>query len=82
MCGRAAFVPGPPCKRAWDDKVLKELAIYATVSNLVRVVMMEAATRQGVDIERISLVDLLLALRNDKRRIAQIGGQSKSTRPF
>jgi Transposase DDE domain len=41
------------------DGVLKELTIYAIVYNLVRVVMMEAADRQGVDEERISFVDAL-----------------------
>jgi hypothetical protein len=41
------------------DGVLKELAVYAIVYNLVRVVMMEAADRQGVDVERISFVDAL-----------------------
>jgi hypothetical protein len=39
------------------EGVLKELTIYAIVYNLVRVVMMEAAARQGVDIERISFID-------------------------
>ena len=41
------------------EGVLKELTVYAIVYNLVRVVMMEAATRQGVDIERISFIDAL-----------------------
>jgi hypothetical protein len=41
------------------DGVLKELTIFAIVYNLVRVVMMEAATRQGVDVERISFIDAL-----------------------
>jgi len=41
------------------DGVLKEFAIYAIVYNLVRVVMMEAAARQGVDVERISFIDAL-----------------------
>jgi Transposase DDE domain len=39
------------------DGVLKELTIYAIVYNLVRVVMMAAAERQRVAIERISFVD-------------------------
>lgn len=39
--------------------VLKELAVYAIVYNLVRVVMLEAARRQDVDVERISFVDAL-----------------------
>jgi hypothetical protein len=37
--------------------VLKELTVYAIVYNLVRVVMVEAARRQGADVERISFVD-------------------------
>ncbi len=41
------------------DGVLKELTVYAVVYNLVRVVMLEAAGRQGVDAERISFVDAL-----------------------
>ena len=41
------------------EGVLKELTVYAIVYNLVRVVMMEAARRQGVDVERVSFVDAL-----------------------
>jgi len=37
--------------------VLKELAVFALVYNLVRVVMCEAARRQGVAVERISFID-------------------------
>src|SRR5205807_5891320 len=37
--------------------VLKELTVFAIVYNLVRVVMCEAARRQGVCPERISFVD-------------------------
>lgn len=39
------------------DGVLKELTVYAIVYNLVRVVMVEAARRQAVDVERIGFVD-------------------------
>jgi hypothetical protein len=39
--------------------VLKELAVFAVVYNLVRVVMCEAGRRQGVCPERISFVDAL-----------------------
>jgi hypothetical protein len=39
------------------EGVLKELTVYAIVYNLVRLVMVEAAKRQGVDVERISFVD-------------------------
>jgi Transposase DDE domain len=41
------------------DGVLKELTAFAIVYNLVRVVMIEASHRQGVDVERISFVDAL-----------------------
>ena len=41
------------------DGILKELTVYAMVYNLVRVVMLEAARRQGRDLERISFVDAL-----------------------
>ena len=39
--------------------VQKELTMFALVYNLVRVVMLEAARRQGVDVERISFIDAL-----------------------
>ncbi len=41
------------------DGVLKELMVYAIAYNLVRLVMVEAARRQGVDVDRISFVDAL-----------------------
>jgi hypothetical protein len=41
------------------DGVLKELAVYAMVYNLVRVVMREAARRQERAVERVSFVDAL-----------------------
>jgi hypothetical protein len=41
------------------EGVLKELTVYAIVYNLVRVVMVEAARRQVVDVERISFIDAL-----------------------
>jgi hypothetical protein len=39
--------------------VLKELTVFALVDNLVRVVMLAAAQRQGVALERLSFVDAL-----------------------
>lgn len=39
--------------------VLKELTVFALVYNLVRVVMCEAAQRQGVPVGRISFIDAL-----------------------
>jgi hypothetical protein len=41
------------------DGITKELTMYALVYNLVRVAMLEAARRQGVDLERISFIDAL-----------------------
>ena len=48
------------------EGVLKELAVYAIVYNLVRVVMIEAAKRQRVDVERISFIDALRWLMHAK----------------
>jgi hypothetical protein len=39
--------------------VLKELQVFALVYNLVRQVMLEAASRQNVDLNRISFIDAL-----------------------
>ena len=39
--------------------ILKELTVFALVYNLVRVVMLAAAKRQGVALERISFIDAL-----------------------
>jgi hypothetical protein len=39
--------------------VLKELAMFVLVYNLVRLVMLEAARRQEVDVDRISFIDAL-----------------------
>jgi Transposase DDE domain len=41
------------------EGVEKELAVFALVYNLVRAVMLEAAERQGVGVDRISFVDAL-----------------------
>ena len=41
------------------DGVLKELMVFAIVYNLVRVVMVEAAWRQDVEVDRISFIDAL-----------------------
>jgi hypothetical protein len=46
------------------EGVLKELAMFALVYNLVRLVMIEAARRQKVAVERISFVDAMRWLRN------------------
>jgi hypothetical protein len=41
------------------EGVIKELIVFCLVYNLVRVVMLEAARRQGVEPDRISFVDTL-----------------------
>jgi hypothetical protein len=47
------------------DGVLKELAIFALVYNLIRSAMVESARAQGVEPERVSLVDTLRWLIGD-----------------
>lgn len=44
------------------DGVLKELAVYLIVYNRVRMAMLEAAEKQGVDPRRISLIDAVRLL--------------------
>lgn len=41
------------------DGVLKELAVFVLIYNLVRLVMWEASRRQQVDVDRISFIDAL-----------------------
>ena len=41
------------------DGVLKELAVFVLVYNLVRLAMVRAAARQGVAVDRISFIDAL-----------------------
>ncbi len=51
------------------DGVLKELIVFALIYNLVRLVMIQAARRQQVDIDRISFIDAarwLAAARDDE----------------
>jgi hypothetical protein len=45
------------------DGVLKELWVYAMVYNRVRLLMLDAARRQGAEPDRVSFVDALDALR-------------------
>jgi hypothetical protein len=47
--------------------VLKERTVYGLVFILVRVVILEAASLQGVDVERISVIDALRWLGQLKR---------------
>jgi hypothetical protein len=46
--------------------VLKELAMFALAYNLVRLVMIEASSRQNVPLDRISFIDALRWLRTAK----------------
>jgi hypothetical protein len=46
------------------EGVLKELCMFAIVYNLVRLVMLEAARRQKVPLERVSFIDALRWLRD------------------
>lgn len=46
------------------EGVLKELAMFAVVYNLVRLVMLQAARRQKVPVERVSFVDAVRWLRS------------------
>ena len=46
------------------DGVLKELAVFLLIYNLVRLVMMEASQRQGLEVDRISFIDALRWLMN------------------
>jgi hypothetical protein len=45
------------------DGVLKELTMYALAYNLVRVAMVQAATRQAVEVDRVSFIEALRWLR-------------------
>jgi hypothetical protein len=47
-----------------ESGVRKELAVFCLVYNLVRVVMLEAAQRQGVTVSRISFIDALKWMRH------------------
>ena len=44
-------------KSKTSDGILKELAVYALVYNLIHLVMLKAAERQGVPPHRISFID-------------------------
>jgi hypothetical protein len=48
--------------------IMKELTVFALVYNLVRLVMLKAATQQGVALDRISFVDALRWLGASQRR--------------
>ena len=50
------------------DGVLKELAVFVLVYNLVRLVMVRAAARRKVPVERVSFIDALRWLRDARDR--------------
>lgn len=54
------------------DGVLKELWMFMLVYNLVRLSMLDAAQRQGCDVDRISFIDALDAMRYRGRNAAGI----------
>jgi hypothetical protein len=49
------------------DNVLKEMTMFVLAYNLVRLVMLNAAEQQGIPVDRISFIDALRWLRDDKR---------------
>jgi len=54
------------------EGVTKELTMYALVYNLVRLVMLEAAKRQGVAVERISFIDAVRWLADAAYNITEL----------
>ena len=63
------------------DGVRKELAIYALVYNLTRLVMLKAAAQQQIDVERVSFVDALRWLAQACRRISPLRLSMNPHRP-
>jgi hypothetical protein len=56
------------------DGVLKEMIIFALIYNLVRLVMLAAADRQRVEVERISFIDAIrwLATADEEERLSYL----------
>lgn len=63
------------------EGVTKELTMYALVYNLVRLVMLEAAQRQGVPVERVSFVDAVRWLADAAHGAANLKLRLLSDRP-
>jgi hypothetical protein len=63
------------------EGVQKELLMYALVYNLVRLVMLEASRRQGVDVRRISFVDAVRWLAEALRGVAPLKLRVNPDRP-
>src|SRR3972149_4305168 len=61
--------------------VLKELTMFALVSNLARLVMVQAARAIGVPVERLSFVDALRWLSQACQRPALMAGGGKTGAP-
>lgn len=61
------------------DDIHKKLVVHATACNLVRLAMLEAARRQGADVDRISFVDAMRWLINAEPGggTAGVGRQSR-----
>src|SRR5262249_8270044 len=64
------------------EGVLKELAVFALAYNLVRSVMADSATVQGVAAERVSLVDAaVVALHVNPARLGRFDPRVVKRRP-
>ena len=63
------------------EGVKKELIMYALVYNLVRLVMLEASRRQGVDVRRISFVDAVRWLAEAMRGAVSLKLRTNPDRP-
>ena len=63
--------------------VSKELLMFALTYNLVRLVMLEASSRQKVAVDRISFIDALRWLIGGAwgSVVAEVGGQSRPSGP-
>jgi len=63
------------------EGVLKELWMYMLVYNLVRLRMLDAADRQGCDVDRISFIDALDAMRYRSPEAADVKLRVNPKRP-
>ncbi len=63
------------------DGVLKELAVFCLVYNLVRAVMLDASSAQGVSVDRISFADALAHLRHGRGMSTPVRLMTNPLRP-
>src|SRR6185437_1265661 len=52
------------------EGVRKERAVFLLVYNLIRMVMLRAARRQGINVHRVSFADALAWLRHGQRNVS------------